>query len=1073
MFCLRGKRQGSVTLLAFVVLGVMSVIGLAFNESSRNSILQVYRFKIQEKSLGVGDSVVALAKRIVEEQANTGTGAVAELFAAIGEGKDPGCKKILDFPNDPGSYSDVLAFLRETVEGRSVKFTASAEVCIKRSSEGYPNREGYKTHQDEFKGTVELRVAFAMDIVTVKTTGDSSVVRTKERVITSNFEFKRVRVQPPVVRDFTLFVSNALKGAAEEKPGDYLGGKFNKLEVDGTGNNYGRGYLTLDHGISGQESQKLLPELSTKKGTNPDNPFKGRLGYVFLGTQEDKAMYLNLTAGHTQAAETFHLYRGSTGQSDFYQLYSGDYATVLDSKDAPAPGSQTHEQHFERVKKLLESQGQVTDPSSGMAFYYLARKDYGYANTWGKHPEFGFDIPRDKDGVATANINASSLHLFGSNWSSDGLGGGEFAPSGPSFTVVFGNVFRRCLSLTGYKQVKSTPQPGTGRSFEIQAGPLFYYKDYDQLTNHKLYLHEGFKSDFRSGHAYQPIEAWDARVNWIWNDQNQDQPQIHGAWTFISGDGLMGRLVPAIKGLFESKEGPKIYDAMVGPPKVGNHSDIYAKVIEAVKDGASEQDALVSPILQAIYKLEDKWPNVFELGGDGVSADADGVLQWDKNSKIQSAYFRELLIQFYYNAARSAKAQQGQSLNCDNAPTDLLKKACRKWAEIASGIENGDEKVKRNYTWSDPGGWTAKSRVIAREKLSNEGKGSIHYFTLPDPWTILYEPSGYGKAIVEPVNREESWKQTYGKIGKPGGEGRTTDIHEALEPLKMEGQQGYTAGPYLFENYFKGIMTDPAWSLPYNQSARFFFDALKQMYFSTSVSAKDRAAYFKDTVAPEFRDSVGYVDNSNKYMEIGGKKLDRPLNSTVQKAIFKEYAGKSREEMKGYYFLADMEGSSALEDLPINNLANGRCAFRFQSAQEFFERYAPNGKNIENFNTSVCIFGGPVEFPDGFSIDGQGIIWTQDKVKFLGSFTAAKVAVHALEFEAGSREIHASLIQRNQSDFRFTPKLVYGNLVANGLESNIRTEAFLKYNSYWKQSDFVVSFQPFLTSWGFDRMSGE
>ena len=73
------------------------------------------------------------------------------------------------------------------------------------------------------------------------------------------------------------------------------------------------------------------------------------------------------------------------------------------------------------------------------------------------------------------------MHLFGA---------GDRSTS--SFSVVFGNVFRRCLSLSGYKQFKnkSNSKPGV-KNYEIQAGPIYYYRDFDHLHAHKLYSLSG------------------------------------------------------------------------------------------------------------------------------------------------------------------------------------------------------------------------------------------------------------------------------------------------------------------------------------------------------------------------------------------------------------------------------------------------------------------------------------------------------------------------------------------------------------------------------------------------------
>ena len=178
------------------------------------------------------------------------------------------------------------------------------------------------------------------------------------------------------------------------------------------------------------------------------------------GADPDKNIYLNLTAGSGGAAESFHMYRGEAGSSDFYQLFTSDYKIFTSDENVESDGLKGVSK---RVNEIREKGSNDVDLTSGFPLYYLARKDYGYSSAWAKHSEFGFTVGKD------SKIKANSMHLFGA---------GDRSTS--SFSVVFGNVFRRCLSLSGYKQFKNKSNSKSGaKNCEIQVGPIYYYRDFD------------------------------------------------------------------------------------------------------------------------------------------------------------------------------------------------------------------------------------------------------------------------------------------------------------------------------------------------------------------------------------------------------------------------------------------------------------------------------------------------------------------------------------------------------------------------------------------------------------------
>ena len=63
------QRRGSVTLLAFIVLGVITAVGLGFNYYASNSMRQIHRLQINEKSILIGDAILSLCKKFVEQKA--------------------------------------------------------------------------------------------------------------------------------------------------------------------------------------------------------------------------------------------------------------------------------------------------------------------------------------------------------------------------------------------------------------------------------------------------------------------------------------------------------------------------------------------------------------------------------------------------------------------------------------------------------------------------------------------------------------------------------------------------------------------------------------------------------------------------------------------------------------------------------------------------------------------------------------------------------------------------------------------------------------------------------------------
>ncbi|MCJ8344735.1 hypothetical protein MJH12_04290, partial [bacterium] len=233
-------QKGSVSLMAFMVLGVIFVIGLAFRQFTMNSVLQIYRFKTNEISLAMGDGLLELSKKIAENMANT-QGSVLDDMLQNMEGDSAGPKKLFSIENGvvtgaDDEYGSVISQLLVNPDGSSEKITASVEIILnKDTSLGFPSRSGVKNIEGEFKGKATLIVHFSMELKISYRGKKSGKIHTAPRIMQSTFEFKRVRLQAPVVRHFTFFgkdLGNDTNGA------DYTGGRFNKLFVNSEGSRY-------------------------------------------------------------------------------------------------------------------------------------------------------------------------------------------------------------------------------------------------------------------------------------------------------------------------------------------------------------------------------------------------------------------------------------------------------------------------------------------------------------------------------------------------------------------------------------------------------------------------------------------------------------------------------------------------------------------------------------------------------------------------------------------------------------------------------------------------------------------
>lgn len=1072
------KRKGSVTLLAFIVLAVITAVGLGFNYYASNSMRQIHRLQINEKAIFIGDAVISMCKKIAEKKARAGE--FDEKLDTLS--KDNPVK--IDFSeviNDEGFLSDLFG------EEGAKNFTIWANLTF-HLGDAFPSQGDFKSSEKEMKGFVNLRVKYNFAYKVFKK-NNSELLRSGNKHITSKFEFKRIQIQPMAVRHFNLFAQN-IKRFKEENPADYLAGMFNTITVNPQGAvDSGNSWLKLSNGQEGNTSN-----LGTDKGANP---FRSKLAYNLLGTGGDskKNIYLNLTAGSGGAAESFHMYRGEAGSSDFYQLFTSDYKIFTSDESVEDTGLR---EVSKKVIKIRDEDSTKVDLTSGFPLYYLARKDYGYSSAWAKHSEFGFTVSED------SKIKANSMHLFGA---------GDRSAS--SFSMVFGNVFRRCLSLSGYKQFKnkSNSRPGV-KNYEIQAGPIYYYRDFDHLHAHKLYLPEGapFDREWRQNGAMAPIELWDQRMNWKWDKiSGQKESAIRGSWIFTSGDGLLLRMVPAIQRLLDDNKSKaaKFFNATIGMAYAINNTsgrDMYGLwgELERLDPADTDKTGFVSPLIQMVYESGDNTTgsNAFAPRNGFpklIEVKKDRFVFTEKALEL-SAYMRELLLMFYWTSFE-AKAEfdvQDESkfreeiVGLEPLHAKILMSAAERYQndifQAVVDTENNSQLRKFHVFKPFKASWSDKARAFKHNvtwiETENPNENPVvPYFTLPDPWEIKLDPekipdadgeSGPKDAVTntflktalrERVTDNDLDKYPHNKR-EYGGEDSFKGISIKNQPV-----DGYEA---LFEKYFRRVMTDPAWILPYNHSLRFGVDRFKENFFKSESGEADsgkREDFMKREVIPEFRDAIGYHDsNLNDYME---NMENEPLGPELQKKIIQIYRDKKQDDPEAAYFFASeiaQDVSKSLEELEIENLYSGRCVFKFASERLFFNRvgssddFSIDSINCINSNLSL----------DNANISGEGVIWVNGDLIIKGDLSAPNVVFVAKnvkpERSRSNRLTVGSLINRGEAAFDFSPALISGNLVVKkfGKVTGGRSSegASLNYgSSFLKNESHALTFQPFINSW--------
>lgn len=804
--------------------------------------------------------------------------------------------------------------------------------------------------------------------------------RVPKRTVVTEYEFKRILRVPQYFRQFALYVKNA--GAGDESFDKYAGAVgYNRVGNDIKGYARGGGALFVSPG--GNLDGSALPKAD-------GNPFESQTGYVYLGG--DKPIYLNLAAGDddSEFSEEFQLYKGGT--TNFYKDWDIDFSSFMEQAklgtEASGGGGRggllsrawnwvksklgAALQQLKKMIEILDALDELeTKPgneqlkTSGLPLYYVVRKDYGYHEecaTDPKYKQFGFD--------GAGEVNSSSLHLYGvkspQGFQSSGVAGETalgFSGTSMGATLVMGKVYRRCLSLAGYKQRRGDEDPTSGRRFEVQAGPVEYFKDFDTLVKRK---HTPVKGGTAVPEAEAPIWVWDGRVDW-----NRHAAAVNGTWYPISGWGLLGRLLPGMGRFWSSEDKDKVkklFEAsLLPPPEIREvettEIEEAAKVLSQVRQLQDFPERIkggVSPLI-ATLTAHGYFRRVG--GGEGPWVDTKG-----------SPYFEELLRNFAYasyltrdeidkamaggsgsepppeegRAARFSEETIRSALLAGHGLWSALKQdpAC---AEIPPSA------LQSAYPPSGDPNRPSKSEFWTHSDDTDPTDKGRYPFSLPDPWangdgggssgTGAGTGAGAGAAAAapHPQNFQKAFEDAYG-----------SDKDE------------------VFDKYFRPNMTDPGRTQPYNYSIRFMFQELKDLF---AKPEEERKRTLLSEVAPEIREGIGFkVKGVNDWLAKTagdeGVKHDRALDDELLKEIFAKR--KSDPYLKkGFYFMDEVAGSAQTpSDAKLGEpwTKGSRWCWHELDEAEFKERFGP--QPASGGKPQVLNFGNAVKMKGDLSVFG-------------------------------------------------------------------------------------------------------
>lgn len=1011
------RRSASATLIALVCLMILGIILGGLNYMLRNVYPQFHHAYYNEKASCLIDGLMAIARQ--EAQKNLGA-----IIAAY--------PKAHDLKSGVGSvaqslrlYEDKTAIRPQIVKCEArvisdpVKYFAKTcpYTCLKEDVPEKPSAEIFKDG-NELEGIVEITTELSFSGFS----GTDFVV--PKRTIKAQYEFKRLRRLPPFVRHFALWVKNGA-GKGEKPEGYGSPSRYNNVQTDLSGSNCANGSCLFVNASSNGFPTGDLP-----KGAQ--SPFRDQVGYVYLGGDDDT--FLNLCAGNDGApySETFHLYRGDT--TDFYKPFEIEFTNFVekaeapDEQGAPPPPDQNKggwlskawnwvsdnlkkawgalKGFFMKGVRLIAmldklEQAGLASKSANSPLYYIVRKDYGYAKEWGeseKYRRFGFRGTGKDDTRQT--IWSNSLHLYGTK-SFDGQG--AMSP-----TLVMGPMYRRFLSLSGYKQRRSSQNPSVAGGFEIQAGPIEYFHSPGSLFNRRVDNNLVYGDEPSS-----PIWVWDMRVDW-----NRIPGKQAGTYMPISGWGLVGRLMPGLAKIWEDDKNlaKTLWVEGVNPPKCMNVSS--AKVSDTVADGldvnraagkddpaaAQEKDGgAISPLF---VKMQEAGfftsPHNFPQG---------------QLYKDTTPYFEELSRAFAYTSAGVQDPTRPQDATAKASDVDpksqaAMDEAGARWIEALDQREADKAWGRRFFPAFDP----------AKQVKSKEAQAKLErYWKRP----TRSGPAGE-RDLCFPWLMPDPWggNQPWSFKSKVGGQVKNKEF---------------------FNKYFRPLMTNPGMVQPYNYSLRFILTQVKQML----TRPKEERAKLFEGVVPEIVDGIGYrIEGLNDYLEPDDKALyDKGLDDEVLKKIAAARAGGGKQAkylQDGYFFMddygKDFSGGPGEVDL-LDVFRERRHCWKMSFA-DYEKRFVlrRGGKTFVGLNSVVVVTdrvdiggedGQATEFKGGGTIIAPEIK-ISGNVAVSGDKPLLVLVGDKITISGKVREINAVLIARGELKLGGEEKLkITGAILAN------------------------------------------
>lgn len=1001
-----------------IAMSILTVLGIAVGAlqfSLQSSNKQFFHAYYNERTLAVIDGITAIARGVAQDQLGTliaNRGEAMDLTEAVVEKA-----RSLRLWREGSDWEPSVSVLARVDPEKLRHFAADAGSAYQTILEAKDTTGGTvfeKGHEVEGLVELETQVGFSNGI-----RAPNFVI--PKRKVKTEYEFKRLLRVPRFFRQFALYVKDAVPEGGGGEHHEFAGRKgYNRVGNDMRGYG-GGGSIFVSPGGNLDGSQ--LPRAEA-------NPFQTATGYVYLGG--DEPIYLNLAAGNddSEYSEKFQLYKGAT--TDFYKVWRTDFSSFVEQAKQQGDGGSSSGggiggfvsrawnwvrnklsgalrnlremvEVMDQLDELEARQGGRNDGgphSSALPLYYFVRKDYGYAKEWGQpqYKRFGFGLQGGED------VNSAALKLYGvknpTEFRSSGLDGDpEFAWDGPSMgaTLVMGKVYRRNLSLGGYKQRRGDYDPSEGQSFEVQAGPIEFFDDWDAMVKRKGVPIVGGSAP---ADDEKPIWVWDARVDW-----NRHAKATNGTWYPISGWGLAGRLLPGMA-RFWSEEGErkaaKLLEASMMPPREILRGDVRdvrqaAETLSNMRQLADMPSRFKGGVSPLVLTLSKK--GFFNSGrGSGPWVDVDGAPYFEELARC-FAYASYLTDEELRAAAQGLSVGETVGLTPDgdrddgDAPdggfsTDDIRQALINGAllwnrlKAAPGVERfSSDDLGSAYPAPNPRA-PSKGDFWKHSEDTASADEDVFPFSLPDPWS---KPDSSGGGSGGPVPKLKN------------------NFQEAFED-KFGSKQDE-----VFDKYIRPVMTDPARVQPYNYSMRFMFEEIKALF---GKKEEERAALLAREVAPEVREGIGFrVPGENDYLQpedtsggsssgsgaaVEGVKFDRAMDDEVLQEIYQARSG-SDYLKKGFFFMDEYGKSTTTPkevDLAEPTRKGGRYCWYDLTEDEFRDRFGPtdgaSGRiRSVNYGNSAHVRGDFGIFSEGPTIvRGGGVLFVEGTVTISHSLTS-------------------------------------------------------------------------------------